>query len=57
MFVVYEDSQRVPIKIWLENHDDIEDMCMLQAINLSKLPFAYKHNDLFFCFLFCWFFF
>ncbi len=43
MFVVYEDSQRVPIKIWLENHDDIEDMCMLQAINLSKLPFAYKH--------------
>ncbi len=38
--VVYNKNQRVPVKLWLE---DIEEGALEQAINLSKLPFAYKH--------------
>jgi len=31
---------KIPIKIWC---DDLEDGALQQAINLSNLPFAYKH--------------
>lgn len=31
---------RIPIKMWL---DDIEEKAIVQAINLSNLPFAYHH--------------
>jgi len=33
-------SERIPIKLWL---DDIEDGALAQAKNLANLPFAYKH--------------
>lgn len=35
-----EENQKVPIKLWL---DDIEEGAMKQAINLSNLPFVFKH--------------
>ena len=34
------DSGRVPIKMWLE---DIEEKALNQAMDLSNLPFVYKH--------------
>jgi tRNA-splicing ligase RtcB len=44
MFVFYEkENQRIPIKIWLNNYSNIEPECMQQALNLSNLPFVYKH--------------
>lgn len=33
------DTERVPIKLWL---DDIEDGALQQARNLANLPFVYK---------------
>lgn len=33
------DSERIPIKLWL---DDIEEGALAQARNLANLPFAYK---------------
>lgn len=33
-------SERIPIKLWLE---DIEDGAMTQALNLARLPFAFHH--------------
>lgn len=34
------ESQRIPVKIW---SDEIEEGALEQALNLSKLPFAFKH--------------
>ena len=34
------DTQKIPIKLWLE---DIDDLALAQAENLANLPFAYKH--------------
>jgi len=34
------DTERVPVKLWL---DDIEDGAMQQAKNLANLPFVFKH--------------
>lgn len=34
------DSERIPIKLWL---DDMEDGAMQQARNLANLPFAFHH--------------
>lgn len=43
MFEIYEQAkQKFPIKVWLENIDQIEESCLKQAINLSNLPFLYK---------------
>jgi len=43
MDVIYDTGkQKVPIKAWL-NKDQIEDGCLEQAVNLSNLPFIYKH--------------
>ena len=43
MFVIYDKKkQRVPIKVWLQNIDQIEEGCLKQAINLSNLPFVHK---------------
>lgn len=43
MFVLYEkDKQKLPIKVWLENKEQLEHGAYEQAINLSNLPFAYK---------------
>lgn len=33
-------SQRLPIKVWL---NDIEDGALRQAVNLANLPFAFRH--------------
>jgi len=44
MFVNYnKESQKLPIKIWLEDISKIEVDCLKQAINLSNLPFAFHH--------------
>ena len=40
MIVIKEKGMRVPVKMWL---DDIEESAMEQCINLSKLPFAFRH--------------
>lgn len=38
--VIFNEDQLVPLKLWL---DDIESGAYNQAVNLSKLPFAFKH--------------
>lgn len=39
--VIFDKSkQKVPVKLWL---DDIEEGALEQAMNLSNLPFAFKH--------------
>lgn len=43
MFVLYDRaSQRYPIKVWLENKEQIDDSCLEQAMNLANLPFIHK---------------
>lgn len=43
MFVIYEkDVMKFPIKVWLENKDQIEESCLKQAFNLANLPFIHK---------------
>lgn len=43
MFIIYDrQKQRKPIKVWLENKEQIDDTCLQQALNLSNLPFIYK---------------
>lgn len=39
---VYNEKTRRPIKIWLENREDIEEGCLEQAIHLANLPFIHK---------------
>jgi tRNA-splicing ligase RtcB len=34
------DTERIPIKLWL---DEIDDQTLYQAKNLANLPFAFKH--------------
>ncbi len=44
MKVLYdEQSQRVPIKAWVNELHDIESSAIDQLKNLSNLPFVYKH--------------
>ncbi|MGL5435684.1 MAG: RtcB family protein [Lachnospiraceae bacterium] len=42
MFVIYNDRTRKPIKVWLENIDQIEESCLEQAYHLADLPFIHK---------------
>jgi len=43
VFVLYDkEKQEKPIKVWLENHSQIEEGCLKQALNLSNLPFVHK---------------
>lgn len=43
MFVKYnEGQQNIPIRIWLENQEAIEEKCLEQAMNLARLPFVHK---------------
>ena len=39
MFVIYNEKTKFPIKTWLSGIDKIEESCLLQAYNLSNLPF------------------
>lgn len=43
MFVIKEEKNRLPIKVWLENIDQMDEECRKQADNLSNLPFASEH--------------
>lgn len=40
---VYAEENALPIKIWLESKEYIDENCLEQAIHLSKLPFARGH--------------
>lgn len=42
MFVLEDESYAVPIKVWLEGPDKLEDSCKVQAENLARLPFLHK---------------
>lgn len=42
MFVIKNDSNRIPVKIWLESAEQLEGPCREQAEHLSNLPFAAK---------------
>lgn len=43
MFTLFEPNrQRLPIKVWLEASDQLEAVCLEQAVNLSNLPFAHQ---------------
>ncbi|WPC39380.1 RtcB family protein [Clostridium sp. JS66] len=42
MFTIYNEKTKKPIKIWLKNESTIEESCLEQIYNLSKLPFIYK---------------
>ena len=39
--VVYDESLRVPVKVWTK---DIEDSALTQAKNLARLPFIHKNG-------------
>lgn len=44
MFVILgEKGQLVPIKVWLPSLDALEGECLEQALNLARLPFAFRH--------------
>lgn len=42
MFVINEENSRVPVKVWLERREDMDNECFNQAMNLSRLPFVHK---------------
>lgn len=43
MFVLYEkDKMRVPVKIWLDGQEELEESCREQAYHLASLPFLHK---------------
>lgn len=44
MFVIFnEKEQLLPIKVWLPSVEALDEDCLRQALNLSNLPFAFKH--------------
>ncbi len=42
MFTINNEKTKKPIKVWLQNLEDVEESCLEQAYNLSQLPFI--HN-------------
>lgn len=42
MFVIYNEKTKMPIKVWLENTEQIEESCLEQAYHLANLPFIHK---------------
>jgi tRNA-splicing ligase RtcB (3'-phosphate/5'-hydroxy nucleic acid ligase) len=43
MFIIYDPhKQRLPINVWLDNINELDDACYQQALQLSNLPFAYE---------------
>lgn len=42
MFTINKESLNYPIKIWLNNENDLEESCLEQAYNIASLPFLYK---------------
>lgn len=44
MFEYYDSKKMlIPIKIWTQSIEDVEENCIEQAINLASLPFAVDH--------------
>jgi len=44
VFTLYKkDANRIHIKVWLSNREQLEEKCLQQADNLSNLPFAHHH--------------
>jgi len=44
MFVLHDsESNRLPIKVWLKDPQQLESGCLEQAEHLSQLPFAFRH--------------
>lgn len=42
MFVIYHEGMKKPIRVWLENQEQIEESCLEQAYHLADLPFLHK---------------
>jgi len=42
MFVIANEDMKYPIKVWLENEKQMDDICRRQAGNLANLPFIHK---------------
>lgn len=42
MFVLYEKEMKAPVKVWLNEREDLEDSCRDQAYHLACLPFVHK---------------
>lgn len=42
MFVLSNEMTKFPIKIWLEDESKLDEKCLQQAYNLSRLPFLHK---------------
>lgn len=44
MFIIFnQQEQLVPIYVWLPSEEHLDETCLGQALNLSNLPFAFKH--------------
>lgn len=39
MFTLFEDDFKLPIQVWLEDKNNLEESCLEQARNLARLPF------------------
>jgi tRNA-splicing ligase RtcB (3'-phosphate/5'-hydroxy nucleic acid ligase) len=43
MITIFDPKQqRIPLKIWFDHHDQVDREALNQAINLTKLPFAFR---------------
>lgn len=42
MFVIYNENTKMPIRVWLDDIEKIEDSCLEQAYHLANLPFLHK---------------
>ena len=40
---VFTEGNRLPIKVWLDSIDNIDEGCIAQARNLASLPFIHRH--------------
>ena len=42
MFVINDENTKMPIKVWLDQKEQIEESCLEQAYHLANLPFIHK---------------
>ena len=42
MFVISNEDTRIPIKVWLDNETQMDEMCREQSMHLANLPFIHK---------------
>jgi len=44
VFIIYDQIvQRLPVKVWLDNMNQLEPGCVQQALHAANLPFAFRH--------------